>query len=172
MARAVLITGGNIGDTASLMGRAARLISEHGCVITGLSAVHTSKPWGDGKGEDDSPAQVFLNQVVEVETALDPFALLNATQEIERELGRNKDKSAQGAARSYASRTMDIDILFYGDLVLRSEVLTIPHPLLHEREFVLGPLTEVLPNLRHPICGLSSAEMLGRLHDSKKKDYE
>lgn len=98
----------------------------------------------------------FLNLVVEAETQLDPLALLEVVQKIEVELGRVRvlDKGP---------RAIDIDILFYGNRVVRGPGLVIPHPLLQERLFVLQPLCELAPDLRHPVLGLTARELCSAL---------
>lgn len=93
--------------------------------------------------------------------------MLDACQQIERELGRNRaaeavEKASSGAA--YSSRPIDIDIIFYGDEVIDDERLTVPHPLLAEREFALQPLAEIMRRHRHPVTGVTVGEMLGALH--------
>ena len=90
----------------------------------------------------------FLNQALVVETALDAERLLDACQQIEREMGRVRTPGAE-----YSSRTMDIDILFYENRVISTERLIVPHPRLEQRDFVLAPLEEVLPGLVHPVSG-------------------
>ena len=112
-----------------------------------------SEPWGfESKNS-------FLNCVVAFDTHLSPIELLNATEEIERRLGRTK-KSIGG---QYSDRTIDIDILFYGNKVIKSERLTVPHPLLHLRNFVLQPLYEIAPQLTHPAMGRTISELLALL---------
>ncbi|MGH9578023.1 MAG: 2-amino-4-hydroxy-6-hydroxymethyldihydropteridine diphosphokinase, partial [Terriglobales bacterium] len=107
-----------------------------------------------------APQRWFLNCVVEVETELMPLGLLHLLKRIERELGRNPSAGAQPAARS-----IDLDILGYGQLVADSPELTLPHPRLAERRFVLEPLRELAPDWRHPVTRLSVAEMLAALRD-------
>lgn len=98
----------------------------------------------------------FLNQVIEVSTAMEPIQLLDATQEIEQMLGR-KQKSINGV---HFDRTCDIDIIFYDDRVIDHERLTLPHPRFREREFVLKPMTEIAPDFRDPITNKTIKELL------------
>ena len=124
-----------------------------------LPICYESEPWGFSGDR-------FSNQALEVSTDLAPEEVLDAVQRIECELGRNRaaetlEKARTGAA--YVSRPIDIDILFYDDAVIRSERLTVPHPRLAEREFALVPLCEIMRGRRHPVSGLTVAQMLGAL---------
>lgn len=98
----------------------------------------------------------FLNAAACVETLLPPLSVLHLTQEIEREIGRTH-KSVGGA---YSDRVIDIDLLLYGDLVLDTPELKLPHPLMHERRFVMEPLAEIAPDLVHPILKKKMRELL------------
>lgn len=151
--KAILLTGGNEGDTESILAAAREKVRECVGPIAAASSVHRSAPWGNF----DAPQQDFFNQALIVETHFSPIELLDATQRIERELGRRRVSS-----RVYTSRPIDIDILFYDDLVMQSERLTIPHPLIQEREFVLEPLSEIAPDYRHPVLGITVDGMLRR----------
>lgn len=132
--RAFLGLGTNLGDKEGNLKRAVELIRERIGEVSALSALHASEPWGF-----ESP-NAFLNAVCRVETDLPPLALLDATQAIERLMGRTK-KSVGGV---YHDRIIDIDILMYDDLRLETSRLTLPHPLMQERDFVMVPLKEVL----------------------------
>ncbi len=117
---------------------------------TAVATIIETEPWGFQS--DNS----FLNTVVAFKSTLAPEEILKATQEIERRLGRTK-KSIDG---HYSDRPIDIDILLYGSRVIESPQLTIPHPLLHKRLFVLQPLAQIAPGLIHPILGKSIARLL------------
>lgn len=117
---------------------------------TAVATIIETEPWGFQS--DNS----FLNTVVAFKSTLAPEEILKATQEIERRLGRTK-KSIDGC---YSDRPIDIDILLYGNRVIESEHLTIPHPLLHKRLFVLQPLAQIAPGLIHPILGKSITRLL------------
>ena len=117
------------------------------------SALYETEPWGYG---GDTP---FLNQALLLETALDPPALLRETQEIETLLGR-----VRGEER-YGGRTLDVDILFFGERVIRGPELTVPHPRLTQRRFVLVPVTEICPDWLHPVLKVPVRVLLERCED-------
>ena len=109
-----------------------------------------------------------------LQTQLEPLALLDTVQAIERSLGRVRDEVSTAASRDgapgstpasrqYHSRPIDIDLLFYGDRIIDLPRLQIPHPLIAQRAFVLRPLAEVLPDYRHPVTGLTARDMLEQL---------
>lgn len=148
MAQAVLLLGGNLGNVAENLTHTRSLLRKRAGAEILHSTIMASKAWGF-EGPD------FLNQAVVIETPLTPEQLLETTQEIEREMGRTAHDKTQG----YASRTMDIDILFYDNRILHSDRLTIPHPLLAERDFVLNPLVEILPDWIHPESGKTIREL-------------
>ena len=128
--------GTNLGDKEANLKAAVCEIGKRVGKVTSLSAFHVSEPWGF------SSENTFLNAACAVETTLSPFEVLSVTQDIERLLGRLK-KSVDG---HYSDRPIDIDILLYDDLHLSTPELTIPHPLMHEREFVMKPLKEIRPS--------------------------
>ena len=141
--------GSNLGDKRRNINGALGLISERVGEIRTLSGFYETQSWGYESAES------YLNIVVEVETGLSPTALLAVTQAIESDSGRQL-KTING---QYHDRTIDIDILLYDDLIINTPDLTIPHPLMHQRDFVLQPLTEIAPHLIHPILGKSIAEL-------------
>lgn len=163
MGRAVLITGGNQGDARALLRKAEAMIEAQIGRVVARSSHYESEPWGF------EAEQSFWNQVLVVDTPLEPFALLDAIHEVEQALGRNRleegAQKAQSGAR-YCSRTMDVDILLYDEQVISTEQLEIPHPRMGERSFVLRPLVEVMPEHRHPTTGETFTEMLHRLEPS------
>ena len=125
--------GSNLGDCRKNLERAIRLIDDRvGHVVRQSSFIET-EPWGF------ESRNRFVNAVVRCETTKTPREVLVLTQQIERDLGRKK-KSVKG---QYADRTIDIDILLYDDLTVNEPDLTIPHPLMHERDFVMIPLREI-----------------------------
>lgn len=155
-----LLTGGNRGDVVRRLHAAERLAGARIGRVVAASRLYESAPWGF------RAAERFVNQALVVETTLRPLEVLDAAQAIERELGR--DRAAEAAERlrtgeRYASRAIDVDILFYDDAVIRSERLTLPHARLAERPFALEPLGEAAPAWRHPLLGATARELLERL---------
>ena len=162
MARVALLLGANQGDVKRTLQTAQQLINSRVGAVLRCSHRYESEPWGF------PAAQRFSNQALEVSTDLSPLEVLDACQGIERELGRNRaaeaiEKASSGAA--YSSRPIDIDIIFYGDEVIDDERLTVPHPLLAEREFALQPLAEIMRRHRHPVTGVTVGEMLDALRN-------
>ncbi len=138
--RVYLGLGTNTGNKNENLTRAIELLSLALGSPVALSGIIESEPWGF---ESENR---FLNCVAAFDTTFSPTLLLDTTEEIERTLGRTR-KSLNG---QYSDRIIDIDILFYGNEIIESERLTIPHPLLHKRDFVLLPLQEIAPLLVHP----------------------
>ena len=130
--------GTNLGDKEANLKPAIEEIRKRVGEITSLSAFHASEPWGF---ESENS---FLNAVCCVHTDLSPMETLRTTQEIERSLGRLK-KSTGG---NYSDRVIDIDILLYDDLHIDTPELTIPHPLMWQRDFVMIPLREIAPDIK------------------------
>ncbi len=161
MSRIMLLLGGNMGEVAEVIDRAvSHLEREVGEVVT-RSEILRSKAWGF-----NHPTPDFLNQAVELHTSLTPEELLDATQRIEQKLGREREserEAKQESGERYASRGIDIDIIFYGEQSYQSERLTIPHPLMQEREFVLRPIAEIAPEWQNVALGASAKELLERL---------
>ena len=147
--RVYLGLGTNLGDKESNLHVAVRKINERIGEVTALSAFYVTAPWGF------SSENSFLNAACCVESVLPPLDILRETQEIERELGRMK-KSAGG---NYSDSLIDIDILLYGDLILHTPELEIPHPLMTERRFVMDPLAEIASDVVHPVLGKRLGEL-------------
>lgn len=129
--------GTNLGDREGNLKAAVEQINKRVGEVTSLSAFYVTEPWGF---ESSYP---FLNAVCRVDTVLTPHEVLAVTQDIERMIGRTK-KSVNGC---YSDRPIDIDILIYDDCRLNTPELTIPHPLMHKRDFVMKPLGEIAPEL-------------------------
>ncbi len=149
MARAFLGVGSNEGDRLALISRALRLVAA--LPSTRLERMATLLETAPAGGPPQGP---YLNTVVLIETTLEPEPLLRALQDIERACGREP-----GGIR-WGPRTMDLDILSYDDRQLTTAVLTLPHPRLHERRFVLEPLVQIAPDWVHPGCGRRAVDLL------------
>ncbi len=130
--------GSNVGDRAASLRAAYDLIHRTIGRVAKYSHVYETEPWGNKEQE------TFLNQVIMINTTLDPRELLEAITKVERHLGRVKKEK-------WGPRIIDIDILFYGKRIIRDKGLDIPHPELHKRAFVLVPLLEIAPELEHPL---------------------
>lgn len=130
---------------ANLQHAAAEIEQNIGKILT-RSSVYETEPWG----VTDQPS--FYNQVLKVATTLAPLPLLTATLAIEKEMGRIR-------AERYGARIIDIDLLFFDNLVIETQQLTIPHPRIKERNFVLAPLAEIAPNMVHPVLQQTISEI-------------
>jgi 2-amino-4-hydroxy-6-hydroxymethyldihydropteridine diphosphokinase len=149
MALVYLGLGTNLGEKERNLKDAIISLSQEVGFVIRSSTFYVSKPWGFESDND------FLNAVVLVDTTLTPFDVLSKTQEIEKSLGRTA-KTING----YSDRLIDIDILLYDNLIIDQPTLKIPHPLIAERDFVIIPLSEIAPDLVHPVFGRKIAELL------------
>ena len=147
-----LHTGTNLGNREANLKRANEWIVQEIGPIEKASSVYRTKAWGITDQPD------FLNQALLVSTHLSPFELLEKIQDIERRMGRAREIK-------WGERIIDIDILFYNDEIIDTENLTIPHPYLHYRNFVLLPLMDIAPGLLHPGFGLTVAELYANSED-------
>jgi 2-amino-4-hydroxy-6-hydroxymethyldihydropteridine diphosphokinase len=154
-----LSLGSNIGDRRRHLDDALKLLPEAGVSILRVSRIYETEP------QDFRNQPQFLNLVAEAETRLVPLQLLHAIERVERRLGR-KRVIVKGP------RSIDIDILLYGGSIVDIGDLQIPHPRMALRRFVLEPLAELAPDLRHPVTHLSVAEMLGAVRDQGVRAIE
>lgn len=138
MATLYLSLGTNLGDRRSNLETAITLIGQRIGTVSAKSSVLETEPWGF------ESSNFFLNMAVKVSTGLKPMDILKAAKEIEREMGRTTKSDKDG----YQDRIIDIDILLYDDLVMDTPELTIPHPLMQKRRFVMEPLAEIAPELK------------------------
>ena len=129
--------GSNLGNRRALLKRAVRLIGERVGEVTRQSTFIETEPWGF------ESANKFLNAVILCETDMTPREVLEATQQIERDMGRQKTVHSSSTNRTYTDRPIDIDILLYDDLTVDEPDLKIPHPLMEQRDFVMIPLREI-----------------------------
>src|SRR5579884_1917072 len=147
-----LALGSNVGDRESHLARARERLDGDGIRVLRGSSIYETEP-------RDFPDQPwFLNQVLEAETSLFPKQLLARTQKLERALGRV-------TTHPKGPRTIDIDILFYGDTIVSVPGLDIPHARLADRRFVLEPLAELAPDMRHPRTGATITELLAQVRN-------
>ena len=147
--RIYLGLGTNLGDKELNLRVAVQKIEERIGKVISLSAFYATAPWGFQSDNN------FLNAAAGVERYLSPFDILERTQQIEQEIGR-LHKSHDGV---YSDRLIDIDLLLYGDKILQDERLSLPHPLMAERKFVLEPLAEIAPDVVHPVLHKTIREL-------------
>ncbi len=153
-----LSLGSNSGDRLENLARARDRLADAGIRILRESSIYETAP-------RDLPGQPwFLNQVIEAESALLPRQLLSRLQKIERDMGRKR-------AVAKGPRIIDIDIVFFGESVISTNDLEIPHPRMMERRFVLEPLAELAPELRHPVLNRSVREMLAKVTDQQVRIF-
>ena len=146
--------GSNLGDKENNIHSALEKINEKIGRVISLSSFYITDPVGF------ISENTFINAACHVQTRLEPLAILQLTQDIEKELGRiTKSKN-----NKYSDRTIDIDILMFDNIILNSEPLVLPHPHLHDRSFVILPLEEIASNIQHPVLNKTIGEI--------RKDFE
>lgn len=150
--------GTNLGNKRENLNRAIKHINERIGRVISRSSFYDTAPWGF------QSENRFLNAIVKVETSLTPEQLLAITQTLEKEAGRTRKTDSQG----YSDRPIDIDILFFNDVILKQDMLEIPHPQIQKRDFVLLPLVEIAPDLRHPVLHKTMRELLQTLLTNKQ----
>lgn len=152
---AYLSLGSNSGDSFKLIDQAVSLINlAENITIIATSALYETEPWGV------KDQNWFLNLVMEIKTDLSAQDLLVKLQNIEKTLGRNREKEQR-----WGERPIDIDIIFYGNKIISTDFLTIPHQQMHRRAFVLVPMLEIAPDFVHPILNKSVSTIYDELED-------
>lgn len=147
-----LSLGSNVGNREEMLQRAVRLLASTEFRITRMSSIYETEP------QDVRGQPWFLNMVLEAETTLFPRQLLGRIQKVEQQLGRRR-------LAPKGPRTIDIDILVFGTAVIDTTGLTVPHPRMAERRFVLEPMAELAPDLRHPVLHRTMRELLTTVRD-------
>ncbi|HXX57310.1 MAG TPA: 2-amino-4-hydroxy-6-hydroxymethyldihydropteridine diphosphokinase [Thermodesulfovibrionales bacterium] len=143
--------GSNLGDREENCLRAIDRLSREGITVKKRSSLYETEPWG----LKDQPK--FINAAVEIETEREPEELLETLKKIENDFGK------QAPSAKWGPRVIDLDILFYDDRIIHNTDLEVPHPHLHERDFVLKPLSEIAPQKIHPLLKKTLAELLTEL---------
>ncbi|MBP5420972.1 MAG: 2-amino-4-hydroxy-6-hydroxymethyldihydropteridine diphosphokinase [Paludibacteraceae bacterium] len=152
MANVYIGLGSNLGDRKKNITNATVILGSVMGDIKILSSIYETKPWGF------SSDNLFLNAVILIETDCTPETCLQMAKRIEEEMGRTYAHHER-----YEDRVIDIDILLYDDITIHTENLTIPHPLIQERKFVLQPLSEIAPELIHPVLNKPIKDLLEEL---------
>lgn len=142
-----LLTGSNVGDSLALLNTAIKHINTQVGKVIQQSSIYKTAPWGNVNQQN------FYNQVLLVQTTLSAHQVLQTILQIELDMGRVRELK-------WAPRTIDIDILFYDNLVMDEDDLTVPHPLLHLRKFTLQPMAELAANLVHPKLHATISQLL------------
>jgi len=148
-----LLLGSNLGDREAYLKKAIDLIETELGVAVKKTSVYETEAWG----KTDEPN--YLNQVVQVDTTLSARQVLEKILQIEIRMGRVRE-------RKWGSRIIDIDILFYGQHMINEPGLIVPHPELHNRRFTLEPLSEIVPDLEHPVLKKSIFQLKSELKDN------
>lgn len=153
MHKVFLGIGGNIGDKLNNFQKVQEIISRRLGKISATSSIYETPPWGFHSDN------VFWNQVISIETILEPIELLWRIKEIEESFG------IKSGDERYTDRQMDIDILYVDQEYFENKNLIIPHPRIHERKFVLVPLAEIAPDFKHPLLRMTNLTMLENCKD-------
>jgi 2-amino-4-hydroxy-6-hydroxymethyldihydropteridine diphosphokinase len=153
MTEVFLGLGSNMGEREQFLSGAIDLLADEAGLVTQCSSIWETEPWGF---EADTS---FLNMVVSMNTSLSPEEILGVIHSVEERLGRRRN------GKGYQSRTIDIDVLYWGDEIINRNGIIIPHKAIAERRFVLDPLCEIAPDFLHPVTHLTSKQMLSGCGD-------
>ena len=158
-----LLIGGNQGNRQQIINNATNLIQQRIGFVAVSSHIYETEPWGDFQ---DPNTQPFLNIALLVHTNLTPLQALSSALLIEKELGRQRiGLPSSSNRRTYSSRPIDIDLIFFGNLVINTPTLTLPHPRMHLRRFVLKPLCDIAPDYIHPLFNKTLNTLLSECTD-------
>lgn len=152
MELAIISSGSNLGDRLSYLSKALNFVCDEIGVIDLISSIYQTAAWG----KTDQPN--FLNQVFGVYSNLEPMKLMDKLLEIEHLLGRER-------VAKWGPRSIDLDLLYFGQIIIREERLTLPHSGIESRRFVLTPLSEIYPNFNHPVLGINQKTLLQNCDD-------
>ena len=153
--------GSNIQPRKKYIERALNLLSDNSEIeVDQISSIHETEPVGGPEAQE-----MYLNAVTKIQTSLKPIDLLDAIQDIEAQLGRKRTVA-------WGARTIDLDILLYGDEIISSDRLVVPHALMHTRRFVMQPLAQIAPEVMHPILQMSAATISESMGDWEVDDSE
>ena len=155
MGLSLILLGSNLGDREMLIKSAIDMIGKNCGNVLSYSRIYETEPWGFDAENN------FLNQIISIQTDLRPHDLLKELLSIEAILGRKRNEYAT----TYESRPMDLDILYYDDLIINDNDLILPHPRLHRRRFTLLPLCDIAPDLKHPLFNKSNKTLLEECDD-------
>ncbi|MBA7521395.1 Bifunctional folate synthesis protein [subsurface metagenome] len=157
MAIVYVLLGSNTGDKEDNLKKAGSMISRRVGDLKALSAIYETEPWGFTENTEN-----FYNQAIKINTPLEPEELIHSLLGIEAQLGRKREKEG------YHDRIIDIDILFYDDRIIQTDILTVPHPRMHARRFSLKVLNEIAGSFIHPVFKKEIRTLLKECKDNKK----
>lgn len=153
----LILIGSNQGQRELIISQSIKMLAERCGEVLLVSSLYETEPWGF------IAEQNFLNQVVALDTEKNPYDLLRELLMIEKELGRKRHD-----VEGYESRPIDLDILYYDDIIINDEDLILPHPRLHKRRFALMPLCDIAADFIHPVFKRSNRELLNECEDTSE----